>query len=275
MKRRILFGFIILLIGIALCILPAAAKIQDIPPNVQYDADGTTPAFGEEIHITQIISLGETDIKNLVIDLKDADAFIDDSDPTLITLTSSPAGTSVPISQKGKTFTVDQLQKGQTIILAFNAYPKTLQKQTLHVADIGISYTQMGDRIGPIYTPITAQMDKSSWFLLQKAQSQNDFTTKVFYGSVVLILAACAVFAFFIIKRREYTREYAALKEKRDGLIRELIRKVDLAENNPAEFDSLKTKLRNELSSDNSSARNVSTSDDAKKPPRDIRGGFE
>jgi hypothetical protein len=259
MKKILLSAFIVLIIIAAFC-SPVSAKIQ-YTPDVQYDANGITPAFGEEIHVTLVITPGETDVKNLIINLRDADALIDDTNPNLITKTISPAGAAINISRVGNTFTIDQLQKGQTITIAFNAYPKTLHQQILHVADIEFSYTQLGDRIEQPYEPITVQMDTSSWFLLQNAQSENDIlreTTKsqtdlnmkVFYGSIVLIVVAGMIIILFFIKRREYAREYAAQKQQKDALILDLIRKVDLAENNKAEFESLKKRLRSELGSD-------------------------
>ena len=58
-------------------------------------------------------------------------------------------------------------------------------------------------------------------------------------------------------------------------LLNDIYRKVELAENNPAEYDSLKVKLRNEMGTGKSSERDVSGKGDSKQPPRDIKGGFE
>jgi hypothetical protein len=225
---------------------------------------------------------------NLIIDIREADALIDDTNPNLITKTISPVGAAIPVNLTNQhTFSIDQLLKGQTLTIAFNAYPKTLRQQALHVADIGFSYTQLGDRIEQPYEPISANLEQSSWFQLQKIQSedailrqdtriQRDNATTVFYGSIVLILAAFAAIAYFWMKRRESVKECADLKESKNQLMQELLRKVELAEDNKAELESLKKKIRNELGPDTGSGITGTKDSGSKESLSEMKdSGFE
>ncbi|OPY38428.1 MAG: hypothetical protein A4E35_00851 [Methanoregula sp. PtaU1.Bin051] len=261
--RRMRYAWRILLtvlVVVAVLSVPVSAKIQ-YTADVRYDASGTLPGFGEEIPVTLVIAPGENAIKNLVITLREADAFIDDSNPSFITKKISPAGASINITQSGLSFMIDQLQQGQTITIDFIAYPKTLQQQKLHVADVGFSYTQMGDRIDQPYEPVYADMSGSSWFQLQSANKETSIVKQnaetetrnaQFALSIgfVLVIVAIVIIAYVLIKRGSYVRECAALKESKNQLMHEILRKVELAENNKAELESLKKRLRTELGPD-------------------------
>lgn len=265
MKRLLLIAIVMLVIASVIC-SPISAKIQFTTDVVQYDASGTTQgAFGEEVHVALEISPGESEVKNLVIELQDREALIDDTNPRFISLTAFPAGTSVPITQDGKTFTVSTLQPGQTIILAFNAYPKTQQQQKLHVADIAYSYTQLGDRIGPNIQPIEVRMDNSAWFRFQKAQgdyallqqktkSSDEFSSNVLFGSIVLIVIALVVVGYSIYKRYKFGKATKLERERKDAQIKELIKTADSADDSKGQLDLLKAKLRDELGADTTSS---------------------
>jgi hypothetical protein len=287
--RRMRYTWLTLLtalIVVAALSVPVSAKIH-YTADVRYDSEGALSAFGEEIPVTLMITPGESDIKNLTIDIREADALIDDTIPQWSSKTISPAGASVPVDLTGHTFSVPLLQVGQTLTITFNAYPKTLHQQKLHIADVGFSYIQLGDRIEQPYEPINADMSGSSWFQLQSADkeigivkqsAQTETKNAQFALSIgfVLVIVAILIIAYVLIKRGSYIKECAALKEDKNRLMHEILRKVELAENNKAELESLKKKLRTELGPDTSAATSKTEDTGRKSSLKDDKdSGFE
>lgn len=274
MRKTWLFGFIVLLCFAVFAMPVSAAIQQSITTN--YDAQGKTPAFGEEIASTLVISAGESDIKDLIINFHDADAYIDYNS---FKKEINPAGASVNITPIAHGFAIDSLPKGVVVTITFNAYPKTLQQENLHVADIGFHYTQLGERIEPTAAkpevPVRVDMKSSVYYTYENTRGEIERNSIGLYIGVVMVLVAIFAFIIMFVKRREYTQEILRVQENKNQLLGEIYRKVELAEINPAEYDSLKKKLRDEMGSTSGKEKTVSGNDGGKKPPRNTSGGFE
>jgi hypothetical protein len=274
MKKTWLPVFIVLLCFAVMALPVSAAIQQSITTN--FDAQGKTSAFGEEIASTLVISAGESDIKDLMINFHDADAFIDYNS---FKKEINPAGASVNITPTANGFSIDSLPKGVVVTITFNAYPKTIQPDVLHVADIGFSYTQLGQRFEPSTAtpalPVSVDLKSSAYHTYENTRGEIERNSIGLYIGAIMALAAIIAFAIMFIKRREYTQEIVRTQEKKNQLLGEIYHKVELAENNAAEYDSLKKKLRDEMGSGSTMIKTVSENNDAKKPPRDTTGGFE
>ena len=144
MRKTLLVPFIIV-VGIFLLMIPASALIQQ-SVSTSFDGTGQTPAYGEEIATTLVLSAGDSDIKDLTINFQNADAFIDYGS---FKKEINPGGASVNITSTANGFYIDSLPKGPVVTISFNAYPKTIQPDVLHAADIGFSYTQLGQQFEP------------------------------------------------------------------------------------------------------------------------------
>jgi hypothetical protein len=274
MKKMWLPAFIVLLF-FAVVALPVSAAIQQ-SVTTHFDAQGITPAYGEEIASTLVISAGDSDIKDLLINFNDADAFIDRNS---FKKEINPAGASVNITPTANGFSIDSLPKGVVVTITFNAYPKTTQPDVLHVADIAFSYTQLGQRFEPSAAtpavPVSVDLKLSAYHMYENTRGEIERNSIGLYIGAIMALAAIIAFAIMFIKKREYTQEIIRTQEKKNQLLGEIYRKVELAENNAAEYDSLKKKLRDEMGSGSTSAKTISGNNDAKKPPREMSGGFE
>nr|WP_321352819.1 hypothetical protein [uncultured Methanoregula sp.] len=274
MRKKWLFGLIVLLC-VAVIALPVSAAIQQ-SITTNFDAQGKTPAFGEEIASTLVISAGDNDIKDLLINFYDADAYIDYNS---FKKEINPAGASVNITPIAQGFAIDSLPKGVVVTITFNAYPKTLQQEKLHVADIGFRYTQLGERIEPTANnpevPVKADMKSSAYYTYENTRGEIERNSIGLYIGVIMALVAIIAFIIMFVKRREYTQEILRIQENKNQLLGEIYRKVELAETNPAEYDSLKKRLRDEMGSNSGKEKTVSGNDGGKKPPRNTSGGFE
>lgn len=145
-KKNIAFMVVLLLlvtIAISICAMPAFAKIN-YKVESSYDYNSSTDYFGEEIRIKMTIDPGESEVKDMRIDIFEADALLDDGS---FDKTISPAWANVSLTQGGHTFFCDKLKSGESITLMFNAYPKTIKEKEIKVADVRISYTQLGERL--------------------------------------------------------------------------------------------------------------------------------
>lgn len=274
MKKTWLPAFIVLLC-FAVVALPVSAAIQQ-SVTTNFDAQGTTPAYGEEIASTLVISAGDNDIKDLVINFQDADAYVDRNS---FKKEINPAGASVNITPTANGFSIDSLPKGVVVTITFNAYPKTIQPDVLHVADIGFSYTQLGQRFEPSAVtpaiPVSADLKLSAYHMYENTRGEIERNSIGLYIGAIMALAAIIAFAIMFIKKREYTQEIIRTQERKNQLLGEIYRKVELAENNAAEYDSLKKKLRDEMGSGSTMQKTVSGDNNVKKPPREMSGGFE
>ena len=274
MRKALLVPFIIVL-GISLVMMPASALIQQ-SVSTTFDGTGQTPAYGEEIATTLVLSAGDSDIKDLSINFQNSDAFIDYSS---FKKEINPAGASVNITPTANGFYIDSLPKGPVVTITFNAYPKTLKPDVLHAADIGFSYTQLGQQFVPSpatpATPVTVDLKSSAYHSLGNVNGEVLRNGIILAVGIVLIIFAVVVLFINRLKNRESARETVKLQEQRMQLLNDIYRKVELAENNPAEYDSLKVKLRNEMGTGKSSERDISVKGDSKQPPRESKGGFE
>ncbi len=142
-KKNIAFMVVLLLlvtIGISICAMPAFAKIN-YEVELSYDCPDY---FGEEIRTEVTINPGENKVKDMRVDILEADALIDDKS---FEHKIFPAGADIIVTREGHTFSCDRLKKGESITLIFNAYPKTIKKKEIKVADVRIAYTQLGERL--------------------------------------------------------------------------------------------------------------------------------
>ncbi len=273
--KKILLSAVIILLCFAVLAIPVSATIQ---PSVttNFDADGKTSAFGEEVATTLVISAGENDIKDLAINFRNVDAFIDYNS---FKKEINPAGASVNITPTANGFSIDSLPKGVVVTITFNAYPKTIQPDTITLADVGFSYTQLGQRFEPSTAtpilPITVDLKGSSFHNYEKSQGGNLINSSGLIIGVIVGVVAIIALVLVYFKKRETALEIVRIQENKNKLFLELYRKVELAENNPAEYDSLKKRLRDEMGAGASPSIEATGGTDAKTPPRDHSGGFE
>jgi len=273
--KKLLLLFISILVGILLLTMPVSALIQQSVSST-FDGTGQTPAYGEEIASTLVLSAGDSDIKDLTINFKNADAFIDFAS---FKKEINPAGALVNITPTADGFYIENLPKGPVVTITFNAYPKTTQSDTLHVADIGFTYTQLGQQFEPSLatpaTPVTADLKSSSYHSLKAEESNNFWNNNALIIGAFLSAVAIIALVIYIVKKREYAHEIIKMQEDRIQLLNDIYRKLELAENNPAEFDSLKLKIRNEMGVHKSSIQDKHSGSSEKSEKREIKGGFE
>ena len=274
MKREYL-SIVIILLCFTMLAFPASATIQQTLTTT-FDADGSTPAFGEEVAATLVISAGENDIKDLEINFQNLDAYVDYNS---FKKEINPAGASVNITPTANGFFIDSLPKGVVVTITFNAYPKTVKPDKLTLATIGFSYTQLGQRFVPggqtPAIPVTADLLESSYHKYEKTQGGNLINSSGLVIGVFVGIVAIIALVLVYFKKRETALEIVRVQENKNKLLLELYRKVELAENNQAEYDSLKKRLRDELGTMSSPSGDTQKSTETKKPPRDFSGGFE
>jgi len=273
--KKLLLLLISILVGILLLTMPVSALIQQ-SVSTTFDGTGQTSAYGEEIATTLVLSAGDSDIKDLTIYFQNADAFIDYGS---FKKEINPAGASVNISPTANGFYIDSLPKGPVVTITFNAYPKTTQPDTLHVADVGFTYTQLGQRFEPSLatpaTPVTVDLKSSAYHSLKAEESNNFWNNNALIIGAILSAIAIIALVIYILKKREYAHEIIKMQEDRIQLLNDIYRKLELAENNPAEFDSLKVKIRNEMGVHKSSLQDRPSGSSEKPEKRESKGGFE
>jgi hypothetical protein len=240
-KIPFIFGALILLS--AVLAVPVAAKIVTSTEAI-FDADGTTEEFGEEILVRITIKPGDAEIRDLQIDVSERDALIDD---TTFKHTIIPTGAPVNVERNGHTFQCDRLATGESIVLSFNAYPKTLGQDKLTVTDVTYSYVQQGDTISGKDT-ITVDTSGSLWFQYLTAR-ENATVSWTLYAGIFLIVLAIALSGYQLSWKKKLQSAADSDRRKVYALLEEVSQKLDLVQDNPSVRDGLKKRIDRELKS--------------------------
>jgi len=191
-----------------------------------YDYDGSSDHFGEEIQAKVVISPVENEVKDMRIDILEADALIDDNSFEYAIF--SPTGADISVTRGGHTYFCERLRKDESITLMFNAYPETISKREIKVADVRVSYTQLGQRLED-WGEVKANLEKSVWFRYEDAKKRASSTNWLFY--VGLILAIVAGVSLFIqwFGRGKREKEKDEISQNWRKNLEDISKKLDLA----------------------------------------------
>lgn len=192
---------------ISVCVMPAFAKIN-YESDSTYDYDGGSDHFGEEIQAKVIINPVENEVKDMRIDILEVDALIDDN--SFEHTISSPTGADISVTREGHTYFCEGLRKDESITLMFDAYPKTIKKGEIKVADVRISYTQLGQRLED-WGEVKANLEKSFWFRYENAKKRASSANWLFYVGITGIIL-CVMIG--VLWYRERSRSGVAIGEK-------------------------------------------------------------
>lgn len=241
-KVLLILGALILLS--AVLAVPAAAKIVT-STEATFDADGVTGTFGEEIQAQITITPGDTEISDLQIDIAERDALIDDAS---FKHTIIPTGAPVNLERNGHTLQCDRLAPGESIVLSFNAYPKTLGQTELTVADVTYRYVQQGDTVSGLDT-ITVDTGSSTWFQYLAAREEKATVSWTLYLGILLIVVSIALFGYQFSQKRKMQSVVDSERRKTYTLLEDVSRKLALVQDNPSVRDDLKNRIDRELRS--------------------------
>lgn len=226
---------------------PAGAKIVTSTEAV-YDATGVTEAFGEEIQTHITITPGDSEIRDLQIEISEREALIDDES---FKHTIIPSGAPVRVERNGHTFLCDRLAPGESIVLSFNAYPKTMVKTQLTVADVTYGYLQQGDTVSGQDT-ITVDTSGSFWFQYLAASNKNATISWTLWLGIILIIVSILLFVYQISQRKSAQSEVDKERKRIYSLLKEVSQKLDIINDNPTVGDELKKRIEQELKSQES-----------------------
>ncbi len=197
-------------IAISVCVMPAFAELN-CESNAPYDYDGSSDYFGEEIQAKVTINPGENEVKDMRIDILEAEALIDDNS-FKHTIDPTPTGEDKrSVTREGHTLFCDELKRGESITLMFNAYPKTLKKKDIKVADVKVSYTQLGQRLDDEEEEVRANLENSVWFRYDDAEKMASSAKWMFYVGIAGIIL-CVMIG--VLWYRERSRSGLATGEK-------------------------------------------------------------
>ncbi|MBL7117541.1 MAG: hypothetical protein ISS94_01995 [Candidatus Syntrophoarchaeum sp.] len=234
-------------IAISVCVMPAFAKIN-CESDSTYDYNSSSAFFGEEIQAKVTINPGESEVKDMRIDILEGDALIDDNS-FKHTIDPTPTGEDKrSVTREGHTLFCDELKRGESITLMFNAYPKTMKEKEIKVADVRISYTQLGQRLDEV-EEIKAKLDNSVWFRYKDAEKRASSANWMFYvGLILAIIAGVSLFIQWWGKgKRE--KEKDEIKRNWHKNLEDISKKLELAKDNPTEMESLKRKVERDIKS--------------------------
>jgi hypothetical protein len=246
----VVFLFLVAMV-ISVCVMPAFAKIN-YEADSTYDYDGSSDHVGEEIQAKVTINPGENEVKDMRIDIFEADALIDDNS---FDKTISPAWANVSLTQEGHTFFCDELKKGESVTLMFNAYPKTMkEEEEIKVVDVRISYTQLGQRLDDL-EEIKVKLENSTWFEYEKAERrieslEGEISTikGLFNAAIIFIILGIAAIAFASFTwwtgRRRKGEEGEEMQKDFYEKLENISMRLDSAEVNPSEINSLKMSVK-------------------------------
>lgn len=133
-----------------------------------YDANGMSECYGEEIHVVIELDAGANPASDIEVDIVELDALIDDH---TFKKTIIPANAPINLTQRGHSFFCDRLGVGERVRLEFDAYPKTLMSESIDVARIHVSYTQLGERLHDDLI-INASLKDSAWDKYRAAEEE-------------------------------------------------------------------------------------------------------
>ena len=151
------------------------------------------------------------------------------------------------VERNGHTFQCDRLAAGESIVLSFNAYPKTLVQDKLTVTDVTYSYIQQGDTVSGKDT-ISVDTSGSIWFQYLTAR-ENATVSWTLYAGILLIILAITLFGYQLSQKKKLQSVADSERKKMYALLEDVSRKLDLVQDNPSVRDDLKKRIDRELRS--------------------------
>jgi hypothetical protein len=254
-------------IAISVCVMPAVAKIN-YESDSTYDYNGFSDCYGEEIHVKVTIDPGKNEVNDLRLSIFEVDALIDDNS---FEHTIFPTGANISVTMKGHTVSCDGLKRGESITLMFNAYPKTIKKEEVKVANVRIAYSQLGQRLDDS-EEIKAKLDNSFWAKYEEAkgiidglQNENRSNKRVFYAGIILAIIAGISLVTQWIGKGKREKEKDAVKRNWRKNLKDVSKKIELAKDNPTEMESLERMLKRDIESINVKGQTKKSTDRRKK----------
>jgi hypothetical protein len=255
--------WIIVITGLLLSILfvsPVTAKITT-SVETMYDFDGASKEFGEEIAVRITIAPGDSEVRDLQIKITDRDALIDGAS---FKHTIIPTGAQVNVERDGYTVLCNRLAPGESIILSFNAYPKTIKQNELIVVESLYSYTQLGESIADLEI-ITVDTSGSVWFQYQRADHEKTTVSWTFYLGILLIIISIGLVIYQLNQKRKMMLKIDEKSNHVRELLFDISNKLDTIVENPEEIASLKRQIAREIDSKESPNPSNSTIRESKK----------
>lgn len=179
--RRGVGALIVLLLVISLLSVPVAAAIT-LNVDTQY---GGTAADSQAISTIITLSPEDNAIVNATVQIQETNqGFVDQ---TSFTTTVDPSGSDAEITYEGNgRFSINRLEPGETIQITFDAYPRTIKEESLHVATVSVEYTQQGQSLSD-QEQVVADLSNSSYFAWQDAREDLQQQQWLFYLSIVVV----------------------------------------------------------------------------------------
>ncbi|WP_267643318.1 hypothetical protein [Haloarchaeobius amylolyticus] len=151
---------------VSLVATPAAAAV-DLTVETSYQGvEGDSQAVSTTVTITPD---GPT-MKDIRIEIDEtSSSFVDFNS---FTRTTEPGTADINITYQGDgVYVVEELERGETITITFEAYPRTIKAESLDVATIQIDYVQNGQDLDA-RSRASVSLENSSYFALQSEQSE-------------------------------------------------------------------------------------------------------
>jgi hypothetical protein len=183
MKCKVpLFGIILLIFGVCLCISPVSGKNIDTGYSQSFDAASlTNPPFGEEIAVKFWITAVDNDIQDITVVFRESEAYIDESSSSYTFISGNQQNAPLDIRTPAKnTWSIAKIKKGETVTISFNAYPKTIRNANLNVGTASVTYTPIlanNQKVVPItedLIQLNADLKDSAWFKYDILQKKYD-----------------------------------------------------------------------------------------------------
>jgi len=197
MKHSTCTGTVIL--AILLLTLTASVATAAVTLDVSTNYDGID---GDDQSVTANMTLSPegAEMTDVVIDIRETErAFIDfDSFERSVT----PGDASINITYQGAgRFTVENLRPSETLTIQFDAYPRSIQSETVDVATIDVQYVQNGQDLEEEQI-VSADISNSPWFEYQAAQQTAENRFRIMIGGIVVGVVGIVIGAWAVIKLR-------------------------------------------------------------------------
>jgi hypothetical protein len=182
------------------------------------------------------------------IDILEDEALIDDNS-FKHTIDPTPTGEDKrSVTREGHTLFCDELKSGESITLMFNAYPKTIKKEEIKVADVKTSYTQLGQLL-PDSEEIRVKLDNSFWFRYDDEKKRASSGNLMFYIGIILAIIAGISLVIQRVGKGKSEKEKEEVKRNWRKNLEDVSKKLELAKDNPTEMESLKRKVEKDIKS--------------------------
>lgn len=179
--RRGVGALIVLLLVTSVLSVPVAAAVT-LNVDTQYEG---TAADSQAISTTVTLSPEDNAIVNATVQIQETNqGFVDQES---FTTTVDPSGSDAEITYEGNgRFSINQLEPGETVQITFDAYPRTIKEESLHVATVSVDYTQQGQSLSD-QQQVVADLSNSSYFAWQDAQESLQQQQWLFYLGIVVV----------------------------------------------------------------------------------------